>query len=167
MILRINEIFELRSQHDELLRLLSVEEQKRLNVDQTFNSFKKVNSFYTNEYQAQAWQKAKSEYEKILEPMEKEICSKLRKEIFTEKLTPSQLLREFQRWKGLLSKDSIKKELQNERENLLVQLSQEVRKMKEDFEARTGQSLEQIPGMEKPPQTNNVSDVVSTIVWSR
>ncbi len=89
MILRINEIFELRSQHDELLRLLSVEEQKRLNVDQTFNSFKKVNSFYTNEYQAQAWQKAKSEYEKILEPMEKEICSKLRKEIFTEKLTPS------------------------------------------------------------------------------
>ncbi len=32
---------------------------------------------------------AKAEYEKILEPMEKEICQKLRKEIFTEKLTPS------------------------------------------------------------------------------
>lgn len=111
MIIRINEIFELRSQHDELLRLLSPEEQKRLNVDSTFNPFRKINSFYTNEYQAANWLKAKSEYEKILEPMEKEICQKLRKEIFTEKLTPSQLLREFQRWKGLLSKESIKKEL--------------------------------------------------------
>jgi hypothetical protein len=50
MILRINEIFELRSQHDELLRLLSPEEQKRLNVDSTFNPFRKINSFYTNEY---------------------------------------------------------------------------------------------------------------------
>ena len=99
--------------------------------------------------------------------MEKEICSKLRKEIFAEKSTPTQLLREFQRWKGLLSKDSIKKELQSERESLLVQLSSEVKKTKEEFEARTGQSLEQIPGMEKPPQTNNVSDTVSAIVWAR
>lgn len=123
MINRVNEIFELRSQHDELLRLLSPEEQKRLNVDNTFTPFRKINSFYTNEYQAQAWSKAKAEYEKILEPMEKEICQKLRKEIFSDKLTPSQLLREFQRWKGLLSKDSIKKELQSERESLLVQLS--------------------------------------------
>lgn len=47
---RISEIFELRSQHDELLRLLTPEEQKRLNVDQTFSSFRKINSFYTNEY---------------------------------------------------------------------------------------------------------------------
>lgn len=120
MFKRLNEIFELRSQHDELLRLLSTEEQKRLNVDSTFDPFRKVNSFYTNEYQAQAWIKAKSEYERILEPMEKEICQKLRKEIFSDKLTPSQLLREFQRWKGLMSKESIKKELQSERESLLV-----------------------------------------------
>lgn len=167
MIVRINEIFELRSQHDELLRLLSPEEQKRLNVDSAFNPFRKINSFYTNEYQAQNWLKAKAEYEKFLEPMEKEICQKLRKEIFSEKLTPSQLLREFQRWKGLLSKESIKKELQTERDSLLVQLSSDVRKTKEEFEARTGQSLEQIPGMEKPPQTNNVSDVISAVVWSR
>ena len=66
-----------------------------MNVDSTFNPFRKINSFYTNEYQAQNWSKAKAEYEKILEPMEKEICQKLRIEIFTEKLTPSQLLREF------------------------------------------------------------------------
>ena len=53
------------------------------------------------------------EYENILEPMEKEICQKLRSDYFSDsKATASQQLREFQRWKGLLSKDSIKRELQ-------------------------------------------------------
>ena len=53
------------------------------------------------------------EYESILEPMEKEICSKLRSDYLSDaKATASQQLREFQRWKGLLSKESIKREMQ-------------------------------------------------------
>jgi len=48
-----------------------------------------------------------------------------------------------------------------------VQLASEVKKTKEEFETRTGQALEQIPGLERPPQTNNASDVVSAIVWAR
>ena len=120
LITRINEIFELRSQHDELLRLLTIEEQKRLNVDNTFDPFRKINAFYNNQYSNHHWNKAKGDYNKILQPMEKEICAKLRKEIFQEKMTPSQLLREFQRWKGWLSKDSIKLEMKSERESLLV-----------------------------------------------
>lgn len=47
-------------------------------------------------------------------------------------------MREFQRWKGLLSKDSIQKELQQERENLVTQMVGEVKKMGEDFNMRTG-----------------------------
>lgn len=45
LMARMTEIFELRSQHDELLRLLSTEEQQRLNVDQTFEPFRKINAF--------------------------------------------------------------------------------------------------------------------------
>jgi len=50
MIQRITEIFEIRSQHDELLRLLSVEELQRHNVDSTFNPFRCINAFHCNEY---------------------------------------------------------------------------------------------------------------------
>jgi hypothetical protein len=83
-----------------------------LKVANTFDPFRKINSFYTNEYQAASWHRAMKEYEQSIESVEKEICQKLRKEIFAEgKATPNQLLREFQRWKGLMSKDSIKKEL--------------------------------------------------------
>lgn len=81
-------------------------------VNTTFDPFRKINSFYTDEYAENKWHRAVKIYEQILEPMEKEICQKLRKEIFQDgKATPSQLLREFQRWKGLLSKETIKKEL--------------------------------------------------------
>ena len=47
-------------------------------------------------------------------------------------------MREFQRWKGLLSKDSIQKELQQECENLVTQMTGEIKKMGEDFNMRTG-----------------------------
>ena len=32
---------------------------------------------------------------------------------------------------------------------------------------RTGQSLDAIPGADRPPQSSNVSDTVSAIIWSR
>ena len=108
------------------------------------------------------------EYESIMEPMEREICTKLRTTYFSDaKASASQQLREFQRWKGLLSKESIKREMQQDRETLLQLLINEVGKFREEFNMRTGQSLDAIPGHEKPPQSSNVSETVSAIIWSR
>mmetsp|Transcript_23934 Transcript_23934/g.36629 ORF Transcript_23934/g.36629 Transcript_23934/m.36629 type:complete len:142 (+) Transcript_23934:1264-1689(+) len=76
-------------------------------------------------------------------------------------------MREFQRWKGLMSKPSIQKELFQERENLVAQLIGEIKKINEEFNMRTGQSIESVPGMEKPPQCQNVSPVISAIIWAR
>jgi len=76
-------------------------------------------------------------------------------------------MREFQRWKGLMGKTSIQKELQQERENLVNEMTGEIKKIGEDFAMRTGQSIESIPGMEKPPQCQNVSPVISAIIWAR
>lgn len=50
-----------------------------------------------------------------------------------------------------MSKESIRKALAQERANLVTQLIGEVEKMAEDFNARTGQSMETIPGREMPP----------------
>jgi len=70
----MNEIFELRSQHDELLRLLSEEEQKEMKVEGFFDPFRKINSFYTNEILVDTWNNAKKMYERMLEPVLNEIC---------------------------------------------------------------------------------------------
>ena len=67
----------------------------------------------------------------------------------------------------MLSKESIKREMQQDRETLLSLLVAEVQKFKDEFNMRTGQSLDSIPGMEKPPQSTNVTETVSAIIWSR
>jgi hypothetical protein len=66
-------------------------------------------------------------------------------------------MREFQRWKGLMSITSIKTELNQERADLLSQMIAELNTIEDDFNVRTGQSLETVPGMERPPQTQNMS----------
>ena len=124
-----------------------------MKVEGFFDPFRGINSLATNEHLTATWKQARKAYERSLEPAEKEICQKLRKAVFAEQSsTPTQLMREFQRWKGLMSKESIQRELQQERENLVAQMIGEVKKMVADFNMRTGQSIESVPGMEKPPQ---------------
>jgi len=50
---------------------------------------------------------------------------------------------------------------------LVTSMTAEIKKIGEDFNMRTGQSIESIPGMEKPPQCQNVSPVISAIIWAR
>ena len=51
LIGRLTDIFELRSQHYELMLLFSPEDQTRLNVESTFDPFRQINCFYYSEYQ--------------------------------------------------------------------------------------------------------------------
>lgn len=94
--------------------------------------------------------------------MENELCDKLRKEIFAEKCEPTQRLREFQRWKGLLSVDNIKADLKNERASLLTELISYINKVGSDFESKANQK-----SVSKPPLVNNMSRIINDIVWAR
>lgn len=49
MVARLNEIINIRSQHDELLRLLSKEEQEKFKVEHLFDGFRDGKSFYISE----------------------------------------------------------------------------------------------------------------------
>ena len=85
--------------------------------------------------------------------IEESICVKLQKEIFQgTSSTGTQLMRECQKWKGLLSNQNIKQALSKELEKLVITMVAEVEKIREDFLHRTGKSNVNIPGKEKPPQ---------------
>lgn len=75
------------------------------------------------------------------------------------------ILREMQRWQGLLQRENILKELTSERENLLASLILKIEEIKDDFENRTGQKLES--NYDKPPSVKGLSETVSIIVWCR
>ena len=165
---RLNEILIIRSQHDELLRLMSPEDQKKLNVEATFKPFRSINSLYcSSKYSVDEWNNAKKQYTDNLQPIEGEIIAKLRKEIFSEKLSATQLLREFRRWTGLLNLAGIKKAFTSERIALLGNLLTEAKNIKNEFESRSGQKIEVIPGMTEPPENKWSSKKVSAIIWAR
>jgi len=74
VIIRMNEIFEIRSQHDELLRLLSTDEQKNMQVESFFDPYRRIHCFYTNEILVSTWHNAKADYNQMINPVLKEIC---------------------------------------------------------------------------------------------
>lgn len=54
-IIRLNEIINIRAQHDELLRLLSKEDQEKFKVEDLFNGFRDGKSFYISEQLTDSW----------------------------------------------------------------------------------------------------------------
>ena len=170
LIRRLLEILELRSQHDDLLRLLTSEEQKALNVDSFFEVFKSAysESLYVSELSTR-WNSQKKAYESRLQPAEKEICAKLLKELYvTKEVTATQRMREMQRWGGLMKRPSVQSELIQERKTVVEGVLAEIQRMREDFAARSASvSLDWIPNYERPPQYQNSSPVASAMVWAR
>lgn len=153
LMIRLNEIITIRSQHDELLRLLSKEEQEKFKVESLFDVFRDGKTFYISEQLTDSWVLCKQKYEDDLLKVETHVCDQLRKEIFAEQsATPTQRMREFQRWRGLMSKQSIKTVMKMERETLVGQMAEEMKMMAEDFDKKKRLSIDAIPHIEKPPQ---------------
>ena len=77
LIGRLTDIFELRSQHYELMRLFSPEDQTRLNVESAFDPFRKINCFYYSEYQSSLWTRAVAKYQDIVVSMKSKLWDKI------------------------------------------------------------------------------------------
>lgn len=119
---RISEVSQLRSQHDQILKLLPEEELKALQVESCFEPFTKLAVFSYNEYTVPIWRSALSEYEGRMAPIESRVAERLRAELFTVKSNPAQTVRVFQRYQDLLERKNIKDALTSERERLLAEL---------------------------------------------
>jgi hypothetical protein len=63
---------------------LTADEQAKYQVESLFDPFRVSDSFLVNEFANLKWKNQKAQYEKLLEPIEKEISSKLRKEIMSD-----------------------------------------------------------------------------------
>mmetsp|Transcript_110733 Transcript_110733/g.352700 ORF Transcript_110733/g.352700 Transcript_110733/m.352700 type:complete len:440 (+) Transcript_110733:72-1391(+) len=98
---RIQEVNQLRSQHDQILKLLPEEELKILQVDSCFEPFQKIHAFSYNDYTVPRWKEALSEYENRMVPVQSKVADRLRAELFTDRSNPAQAVRVFQRYQAL------------------------------------------------------------------
>eukprot|EP00931_Biecheleriopsis_adriatica_P043590 TRINITY_DN24917_c0_g1_i1.p1 TRINITY_DN24917_c0_g1~~TRINITY_DN24917_c0_g1_i1.p1 ORF type:complete len:4311 (+),score=994.91 TRINITY_DN24917_c0_g1_i1:69-13001(+) len=131
---RIQEVSQLRGQHDQILKLLSEDELKEMQVESCFEPFMKLSVFSYNDYTVPAWRAASADYEARMAPIEAKVAERLRAELFANTSNPAQTVRVFQRYQDLLERTNIRQSLTNERERLLTEL--------DDFLGRVQSELE-------------------------
>ncbi|XP_053164065.1 cytoplasmic dynein 2 heavy chain 1 isoform X1 [Hemicordylus capensis] len=161
---RLEEVLSIRTLHEKLTYFLPTGEQQALHLAQVFEPFAGLNPVHYNPYTEPLWKAAVCQYERIIAPAEQKIASKLKTFISEIQDSPQQLLQAFQKYKELVRRPSISKELLLERETLLVKLQDSVRDYQTDFETR----CHGIPGDASGPLSGkNLSEVVNNIVWVR
>ena len=92
-------------------------------------------------------------------PIEQHISNNLRAEVSGLSDRPQQLLREFMRYRNLMARKNISKNLQGERETLLAQLTAYVEQLDNDFETYQSES--------KAPAGKNLPRVTNIVVWAK
>jgi dynein heavy chain 2 len=165
MMQRLNELVELRTQMDELVRINTMSKNFKVSINEIFQPFTEINCFHVNSYTLATWEQAKGGFSRNLEPVEKDIASYLRQEVFVDLANPSQAIKEAQRWNGLLSRSTLMKTLQAERDQLLTGLFIYVDKIKEDYTSRSGEVID--AGGDGIPNGHNLSPPVNSISWVR
>ncbi|XP_029458286.1 cytoplasmic dynein 2 heavy chain 1 [Rhinatrema bivittatum] len=161
---RLEEVLTIRTVTEKLNYFLPTGEQQGLHLSQVFEPFAGLNPVHYNSYTEPLWKAAVSQYERILEPAERKIASKLKTYISEIHNSPQQFMQVFQKYKELVKRPSIRKELILERETLLSRLLDNIKGFRTDFESR----CHGIPGeISGPLSGKNLPEVVNNIVWVR
>lgn len=117
---------------------------------------------HVNAYTQPAWTAAVTAYEQRLAPVEAHIARDLRNHVAGMGDRPQQLLREFGRYKNLLRRPNVARELAGERATLLAQLSAYVEALDGEFETRSGV----LSKAGASHDGRNLSPVVNAVVWA-
>eukprot|EP00939_MAST-03C_sp_MAST-3C-sp1_P003113 g3113.t1 len=156
---RLETILRIRTTHEELLRLLPPSEQRSLRVRENFKPFAGTRPLQCNPYTESSWKRAVKEHERLLEPVEQNIASKLRSKVAGSSERATQRLRCFLQYRNLLMRPSMIELLRGEREALLRELSSHVSNLERGFESSSTNGV--------APKGKDMPRIVESIVWAK
>jgi len=130
---RLDEIASLRALHQQLTQLLSTQEQEELATARAFEPFESLNPAQYNPYTEPRWRAAVTRFENGLAPAENRIAGKLKAQLRSMNANTLQFLQEFKRYRELIGRPSIRRELVAERESLLARLGEYVASEKKGY----------------------------------
>ncbi|CAH0554579.1 unnamed protein product [Brassicogethes aeneus] len=118
----LHEAINIKTLHKQLIRLLTPEEQEEMKTKEMFNPLKETNIFNYGEVLPNTLIIAKKQFELLLEPAEKCVAMKLKKQLSTLNANTRQLLYEFSRYAEIITRPILKQALLSERQFLLSSL---------------------------------------------
>ncbi|KAJ8280434.1 hypothetical protein GJAV_G00054510 [Gymnothorax javanicus] len=161
---RLEEVVMIRTVHEKLFRLLPAGKGQALSSARIFKPFSSLNPLHYNPYTEHLWKAAVSQYERAISPAEQEAAGRLKVSIGDVQDNPQQLLQVFQKYKEVIKRPSVSKDLLPERETLLAKLLDDLKGLRTDFESR----CHGLPGEKSGPLAGrNLPEVVNNIVWVR
>lgn len=101
--------------HEKLSRLLTDQERHELRMYDAFSAFSNLNPVQYNPYTQPLWAAAVAQFDRAVAPAEQRIAGKLRAQIRGLEGNTQQLMREFERYRELIRRPSLAKELMTER----------------------------------------------------
>ncbi|KAH6561492.1 hypothetical protein BASA60_011476 [Batrachochytrium salamandrivorans] len=155
----LSQILSLRTSHDALLNVVQLETYQDTHADDALKFFEGLNMFQCSKSIDMAWTNAISQYNRIIEPVELQCAQRLSAIFGALQAQPSQLLREFQKYRELVRRENIFRQLVTERETLFGQLSSSLKSIHTEFRNRT-QHISASKG-------RNLPNIITDIVWSR
>lgn len=105
----------IRTVHEHLSRLLATNEQQEFHLSASFTPFTGLFPLQPNPYTEPLWRAAVAQYERTMQPAQVRIAGKIRQKLKSIEAQPHQLLREFTRYKDLIKRPTISKDLIAER----------------------------------------------------
>ena len=126
---RLEQVYEILILSDELAQILSSEEKVNFQFEKLFAPLRETKPIHYNPYTEPQWARAKKEYERMVDPVESAVANRFRRNVAPMMDRPQMLLTEFQKYKNLMRRPTIRRALVSERESLLSLLKDAVKKM--------------------------------------
>ncbi|KAE9115561.1 Cytoplasmic dynein 2 heavy chain 1 [Phytophthora fragariae] len=170
---RLDQVLRVRTTYEELHALLPSRGGKNQDeelAESCFKPFERLRPLYYNAYTEPAWQRALSEFDRSLAPMEMQVAVVLRERLRAVTSKSSAAARLLQRYQHLLQRPTLAQALAGERDALLAQLLAHVDQLDSDFETRRQTLGSSSTGAREKKSGMHVgktlSSDVNVIVWA-
>jgi len=126
---RLEHVLRIRTLSDELANMLTKEELASFRLGRLFEPLQDTKPLLYNPYTEPQWQRAVKEYERTIAPVEAAVAAHFRRNVAPILNHPQLLLQEFQKYRNLMERPSIRHDLSSEREALLSLLKEFLKKL--------------------------------------
>lgn len=171
---RLEQVLGILTLSEELSQILTTEEKSTFQLSRLFEPLKETRPILYNPHTEPQWARAVKEYERLVDPVENAVATRFKRNIAPHLDRPQLLLGEFQKYKNLLDRPTIRRALVSERETLLSLLRDVLKQMessvdRDDFggQYENDEETGSRQGGYVPHGTKLTSPQVASIVYLR
>ena len=169
---RLEQVLGILTISEELSQILTAEEKATFQLSRLFEPLQETKPIQYNPDTEAQWSRAVREYEKLIDPVENAVATRFKRNIAQYLDRPQLLLGEFQKYKNLMDRPTIRRSLISERETLLSLLRDVVKQMEasvdhDDFGAQYDGDEDGRQGGYVPHGTKLTSAHIAGIVYLR